>query len=183
MLARTISAASASRAPRARRTLAALSATVGRFGRAALVGVLATAGTAAIAAVWSPTAPLEGTAWAKHAQPSGYSYEQTWSSLLRLLRVDLGYKIVERDDKIGYVLFEYVGDDGPANGSVELLRSDERLEVSCSIAKYPGWHEVALLDKLTRKLRDDYGEPPERPRKEPDAGPAPDAGGSDAPSN
>ena len=138
------------------------------------------AGATTAAALIAPSGPIaEKQAWAKHSWSSPYGYDQTWSSLLRMLRVDLGYKIVERDDKIGYVLFEYPGDAGTATASMELVKLEDRLDVACTIAKYPGWHEISLLDKLARKLRDDYGDPPEPRRKEPDAG-APE-GGADAP--
>jgi hypothetical protein len=151
------------------------SALLTRGVRGVLLAIALGAGATVVAAQLPWTTSLaEKNAWAKHAWSSPYGYDQTWSSLLRLLRVDLGYKILERDDKIGYVLFEYPGDAGVAIASIELLKLEDRVDVACTIGKYPGWHEISLLDKLARKMRTDYGDPPEKPRKEPDAG-APEA--------
>ena len=112
---------------------------------------------------------------AKQTYDSLYSYEQTWNTALRLIRVDKGYKIIEKDEKAGFVLFEYVDKETTASGSMELLRGEKSVRVICQIPKFPSYHEIAMLDRLARKLKDEYGAPPEKPKPPPDAGPPPDA--------
>ena len=112
---------------------------------------------------------------AKSTYDSPYSFEQTWTTALRLVRVDLGYKIVEKDEQAGYILFEY-GDKG-GNASLELFKTDKGVRVTCQMPKYPSYHEVVVLDRLGKKLKDEHGTPPEKPKPPPDTGtPDGDAG-------
>ena len=48
------------------------------------------------------------------AYESPYTFEQTFGTALRLVRVDLGFKLVEKDVANGYLLFEY---RSPESGS------------------------------------------------------------------
>ena len=63
---------------------------------------------AATLAVFGPREWVEREAHAKSGMESRYRYDQTWNSALRLVRVDLGLKILEKDEKAGYILFEYL---------------------------------------------------------------------------
>lgn len=124
---------------------------------------------------------IERDAHAKSGMESAYTYDQTWNSALRLLRVDLGLKIVEKDDKAGYILFEYENKGTTSNGSLELLKGESTIRVVCQIPKFPTYHETVVLDRLARKLKDEHGLPPEKPKPPPDAGPPADAGAEAAP--
>ncbi len=143
--------------------------------KAALVGVLS-AGVGAFVVVAS--APW---ADAKATYESPYGYARTWNAALRLVRVDNGWKVTEKDEASGYLLFEYksVENAKPTSGSVEFVRSgDESAPVSVLIElpQMPHYHEQLMLDALAAKMRREYGDapPPRRapaPNAEPDAGP------------
>src|SRR4051812_45338851 len=82
------------------------------------------AGSLAVALVSRDDAGLP-EANAKQTYDSLYTYEQTWNTALRLIRVDKGFKVVEKDEKAGFVLFEYVDKDATFSGSMELLRGEK----------------------------------------------------------
>ena len=44
---------------------------------------------------------------AKSTYESPYGYDRTWNAALRLVRVDNGWKITEKDETNGYLLFDY----------------------------------------------------------------------------
>lgn len=111
---------------------------------------------------------IVGESGAKSSYDSPYSYPQTWNTALRLVRVDLGYKIVEKDEQAGYILFEY-GDKG-GTSSLELLKTANGVRVVCQMPKYPSYHEVVVLDRLTKKLKEEHGNPPEKAKPSPDTG-------------
>jgi hypothetical protein len=96
---------------------------------------------------------------------------------MRLVRVDLGLKVAEKDESAGYLLFDYVSSEAGRKsvpGSMEFVRSkDGQVRVIVQIPKMPGYHEQVLVDSLARKLRSEYGEPPKSPAPSP---PAQDAG-------
>ena len=62
-----------------------------------------TAAALACAAVALQAAP----AAARAVQDERYATEQTWNAALRLLRVDFGFAITERDRDAGFILFSY----------------------------------------------------------------------------
>ncbi len=146
----------------ARRTLRLAVLVLPFLAGAAVVGLLPAGST------------LEATAYAKTSRDSPYTFEQTWNTAVRLIRVDLGYKIDEKDERNGYLLFEYEDKGVKGSGSVEMFRGDKAVRVVCQLPKFPSYHEVIILDRLEKKLREEYGPPPERPK------PPPDAGGGDA---
>ena len=45
---------------------------------------------------------------------SPYTFEQTYGSAMRLIRVDFNLKVTEKDPELGYVMFEY---KSPESGS------------------------------------------------------------------
>jgi hypothetical protein len=122
------------------------------------------------------------TAEGKSAYDSHYGFDRTWNAVLRLVRVDLGLKVLEKDEKSGFLLFEYRTTESQkvSNGSIELIRGTgarpDDVKVVAQLTQMPRYHEQVLLDGLARKMREDYGEPPE-PRVIPPA--APDAGPPD----
>ena len=110
---------------------------------------------------------------AKKTADYRHAYDQVWRAAVRLIRVDQGYPIRDRDESIGYVLFDYKDDGRSYPGSVELIRVQDdgggNVRVAIEIAAMPGYIERMLLDKLGRKLFDEYGEPNEpEPSDEPE---------------
>lgn len=125
----------------------------------------------AVALAFSP-----GEADARAEGDVPYPPAQVWNAALRMIRVDLGFEVLERDEAAGYVLFTYDDNGRKSPGSMELVRvaGDGRpTKVVFQIRDMPRYHELNLVERLSRKLRGEYGDPP-RPRppaKAPDAGP------------
>jgi hypothetical protein len=109
----------------------------------------------------------ESHASAKSAYDSAYGFDRTWNAGLRLVRVDLGLKVTEKDDANGYLLFDYKSPESgqkPVPGSMEFIKGkDGQVRVVVQIAQMPGYHEQVLVDSLSRKLRNEYGDPPKKP--------------------
>ena len=108
---------------------------------------------------------------AEAALESPYGYDRTWNAALRLVRVDKSWKIVEKDEASGYILFEYRSPENtkPVSGSVELVRGrDSIVNVLVQLPQMPRYHEQVVVDALAAKMRREYGDPPP-PKKTPDA--------------
>jgi hypothetical protein len=119
-------------------------------------------------------------AQAKSSYESPYGYDRTWNAALRLVRVDNGWKITEKDDANGYLLFEYASPENAKTtpGSIELVRGrdpDSPVSVLAQLPRMPHYHEQVLLDALASKMRREYGDPPAH-KKAPPSEPAPDGG-------
>ncbi len=119
---------------------------------------------------------LASPSLARHEAEHFYRYEQVWGSAVRLIRVDMGFPIREKDKDIGFMVFDYVDSDGSKSpGSVEVLQPREGrregIRVVIKTPKQPGYTEIRILDKLKRKLYEEHGEPveppPARERKDP----------------
>lgn len=110
-------------------------------------------------------------AQAKSAYDSSYGFDRTWNAGLRLVRVDMSFKVTEKDETNGYLLFDYKSPESgkPVPGSMEFIRSKENgsVRVVVQIAQMPGYHEQVVVDSLARKLRNEYGDPPKRPSPSP----------------
>lgn len=126
----------------------------------ALAGIVLGLGAAAAIILTGPNVE------AKSAYDSPYGYERTWNAATRLVRVDMGLKVTEKDDSTGYLLFEYRSAEGGAktsSGSIELVRPADptaAVHVIVQLPAMPRYHEQVMLDGLVRKMKDDYGEPP-----------------------
>ena len=101
---------------------------------------------------------------------------------LRLVRVDNGWKVTEKDDANGYLLFDYTSPGGGKSnpGTMELVRGhdpDAAVSVLIQLPAMPQYHEQVLLNALATKMRREYGAPPVHRKADPVA---PDAG-PDAP--
>jgi hypothetical protein len=118
---------------------------------------------------------------AKSSYESTYGYERTWNTALRLVRVDMGLKVTEKDEQNGYLLFEYRSSESGSKttpGSLELVRTRGEggpVRVSAQLPQMPSYHEQVLIDALARKLHQEYGDPPrlpapQKPARAPDAG-------------
>jgi hypothetical protein len=118
-------------------------------------------------------------ACASVAYDAPYTFEQTFGTALRLVRVDLGCKVTEKDSDNGYLLFEYTSLESGKKvhrGSIEIVRSRPGTHVSVQLASLPRYHEQMIVDALARKLLAEHGEPRKaRPGQTDDAGPG-DAG-------
>jgi hypothetical protein len=102
---------------------------------------------------------------ARSAYESTYGYDRTWNAALRLVRVDLGFKITEKDEGTGYLMFDYKSPEahGASPGSIEFIHSKDPqapVRVVVQLAQMPRYHEQVLVDALARKLHQEYGDPP-----------------------
>lgn len=109
---------------------------------------------------------------------SMYSFEQTWGTAVRLIRVDMGLEITEKDPEHGYLLFKYTTTGSGKTvhtGSIEMVKSQrEIVRVTVQLNSLPSYHEQLIIDKLAKKLISEYGDPPKRPDPAP-----PGDGGTD----
>ena len=116
------------------------------------------------------------TGQAKKTADFRHTYDQVWGAAIRMIRVDQGYAIKDRDQGVGYFLFDYRDDGRTYPGSVELVRIKDQgggsIRAVVQIPAMPSYIERMLLDKLTRKLVDEYGEP--EPSKKPSDSPSSD---------
>src|SRR3954464_203632 len=74
------------------------------------------------------------------AYESPYSFEQTYGTALRLVRVDLGCKVTEKDVESGHLLFEYTSQESGKRahrGSVEVVKSAKGTHVSVQLPSLP----------------------------------------------
>ena len=139
----------------------------------ALLAIIASLALAAALALVS-----DARAGASYASP--YTYEQTFGTALRLLRVDFELKITEKDAELGYMLFEYKSPESGnrvSNGSLEVVRGKEVAYVSVQLPQMPSYHEQMIVDALAKKLLSEHGDPP---RKSKPPSPPVDAGAPDA---
>ncbi len=101
---------------------------------------------------------------ARTVRETTYRYQQIWSTAVRFLRVDNGFEIREQDKETGYVLFTYPNAGRTLTGSVELIptvrAARKYITVAVRIQDMPSYVEVVLIDKLVRKLRNEYGRAP-----------------------
>jgi|HubBroStandDraft_1064217.scaffolds.fasta_scaffold315397_1 hypothetical protein len=147
--------------------------------KAALLGIVSGIGVAAAAVASAPWAD------AKSTYDSPYGFERTWNAALRLVRVDNGWKISEKDEAGGYLLFEYSSPESgkPSSGSMELVRGrgqDNGVSVLVQLPRMPHYHEQVILDALAAKMRHEYGDPPP-PHRDPAPAPEPSPDGGSPP--
>jgi hypothetical protein len=134
--------------------------------KAGLVGVVSGLVVSAAVALTAPGAS------AKSTYESPYGYDRTWNAALRLVRVDNGWKVTEKDDQNGYLLFDYKspGGDKAYPGTMELVRgrdADAPVSVLIQLPAMPQYHEQVLIDALATKMRREYGDPPVHRKQEP----------------
>ncbi len=107
-----------------------------------------------------------------------YPMELVWPTAVRVLRVDRGYTIVDRDPEAGFLLFDFpIGAPGGSEGrtgrgSVEIFATKDasgRPSASVQITTDGGPVHLphTLLDALAEKLRRERGQPAAPPRAEP----------------
>jgi hypothetical protein len=120
---------------------------------------------------------MTAAADARTVRDQPYSRDNTWNAAIRLIRVDLGCRITERDVDNGYFTFDWRDGRRTVPGSLEVIPTqiDGRpgTRVIVQISDMPGYVESMVLTQLSRKLHADFGEPPTPPRAPPPPGPAP----------
>jgi hypothetical protein len=107
---------------------------------------------------------IVGSAEARSKRSTTYRYEQLWSTTVRFLRVDNRFPITEKAKKDGYILFEYKEQGHKYQGSLEIIptvsNGKNYIRLSVQIANMPGYVETVFLNRLMKKLRKEYGDPP-----------------------
>lgn len=93
-----------------------------------------------------------------------HPFDRVFSTAVRMVRVDQGCKIVDRDPEMGFFTFEYKtpGSSEQAAGAVEFVRGTEKLRVVIKLPSLPSYHEGRLVDALRKKLEAEYGPDPIR---------------------
>lgn len=132
---------------------------------------------------WSSIACISLACWlvqpaqARTGTDVPYGYDQVWSAVIRLVRVDLRFTIDESDKDLGFVLFQYKEGKRELPGSIELIRDKEKetstpIQAVIQIPGMPAYVEQVMLDQLKRKMKADYGAPlPPPPKKKPESKP------------
>jgi len=150
----------------------------GRLTAPALGAALGLAVAAAIVLTGQP-------ADARTSFDSGYGFDRTWNAAVRLVRVDMGLKVLEKDDATGYLMFEYRAPDSGkkvSQGSMEFVRSkepDAPVRVVVQLPQMPSYHEQVMLDSLVKKMKTEYGEVPVVAPKPAPVQPPADGGAAD----
>ena len=108
---------------------------------------------------------------ARREQTFGYPYSRVWTTAVRLLRVDFEANITEKDKEDGYFLFEYPDRGKIYSGSCELVSvkqdDGEAVRVVITIQALPSYVENMIMDRLARKLEQEFGAPHEAKPKKP----------------
>jgi hypothetical protein len=104
-----------------------------------------------------------GRAEARREQAYPYTFERVWTTAVRLLRIDFSSPITEKDKDSGYFLFDFTDGKAQHPGSMELIRiteaGAESVRVVLQIPALPSYVEQTLLERLSRKLGQEYGTP------------------------
>lgn len=122
---------------------------------------------------------LSPLAEARTVRDQPYPRETTWNAAIRLIRVDLGCPITERDVENGYFTFDWRDGRRTVPGSLEMVPTqiDGRpgTRVIVQISAMPSYVEAMVLSRLSRKLHTEFGEPAPPPPRTPPAAPTPPA--------
>lgn len=106
-----------------------------------------------------------------------YPYKQVMPAAVRYLVIDARHKVIAKDWKAGYILFEMKEGRRTFRGALEVVRFVEKrrpmLKLILSIDDRPRYVEAVMLNQLLRKLRKQLGAPPS-PAPLPKPAPAPD---------
>jgi hypothetical protein len=136
-----------------------------RFRRTWLIAVLAGVAVASTL-VW----PWQASA--KSAVTVPYPFGEVWPAAIRLLRVDRGYVVREKDEASGYVLFDVPEAGRTYRAALELVATSDAegrpaTQILCSMSELPRHHENTLLERLQAKVRAERGVPAPPPRARP----------------
>jgi hypothetical protein len=109
-----------------------------------------------------------------------YPLAQVWPTAIRYLRIDRGFKVTDRDEQAGYMMFEFPVDGGRiGSGSVEMFATEDasgRPSVSISVNTGAGPVHLpnAILDGIAAKVRAERGQPITPPTQQPPTPPKDD---------
>jgi hypothetical protein len=121
-------------------------------------------------------------AHARREATFNYPYSRVWTTAIRLMRVDFEAQITEKDKDDGYFLFDFPDRGKSFAGSMELIASHkddaDSVRVVLTIQALPTYVESMLMERLAKKLLQEFGPPPER---KPEKRPAPDKSDGQAP--
>ncbi len=138
-----------------------------------------------LAAVVLSLASATGAARTVRDEP--YPMETTWNAAVRLVRIDMGLTINERDQDLGYFTFTYREGARSVPGSVELVRTEidgrPGARIIVQIPQMPTYVESLILTRLGRKLRSEFGEPPPPVVRRPTPPPTTPSDGANRPDN
>ena len=101
-----------------------------------------------------------GLADAKSTYESPYGYDRTWNAALRLVRVDNGWKVTEKDDQNGYLLFDYMSPENSSKkktspGTLELVRGRDPDAPVSVLVQLPDDAAVPRADRCSIALDQD----------------------------
>ncbi len=123
---------------------------------------------------------LADDAQARREQSFRYPFVRVWSAALRMMRVDYESPITEKDIESGYFLFTYPHDGKENPGSAELVRTMEggveSVRVVMQVPALPNYVEQMMLDRLKRKLNEEFGDPTPTKKPKPEEGEHPEPG-------
>ena len=118
-----------------------------------------------------------GGAQARREQSFPYPFSRVWTAAVRLVRVDFESTITEKDKDSGYFLFEFTDGAKSHPGSVEVVKvmtgGIESVRVIVQVPAMPSYVEQMMLDRLNRKLGQEYGAPQAPKSDTPTTGAAP----------
>ncbi len=123
--------------------------------------------------VVAPGASVE----AEHVRRFRYRAGDVWRAAVRLVRVDYGFPIEDKDREGGYIVFQYVEEHRRNHGTIEVVEVERQgrreVLVRVRIEGRPGYLERMMADRLARKLRREVGpEPPAGGRTPPSEPPS-----------
>jgi len=121
--------------------------------------------TAVATAVLGVLVLAPAAAHARSAAALPYATGAVWAAAVRYLRVDRGFAIREKDEKAGYVLFDYAESGKVFHASLELVALTEddgraSTEVVITMPDLPRRYEMLLLGELGAKVRQERGPAP-----------------------
>src|SRR5262249_5788406 len=104
-------------------------------------------------------------AFARSSVVVPYTLSEVWPAAIRFLRVDRNYRVREKDEPAGYVLFDLPENKRTYRGALEMVKTTDdegraATQLNCSIADLPRRYEVTLLDLLAAKVAEERGPPP-----------------------
>ena len=106
---------------------------------------------------------------AESSYESTYGFDRTWNAALRMIRVDMGCKITEKDDQSGYLMFEYHPSDSKkvSSGSMEFIRSrdqDGSVRLVLQLPQMPRYHEQVISTRSSGRCAPSTATPRSRSR-------------------
>ena len=103
-----------------------------------------------------------------HARSSvvvSYTTAEVWPAAIRFLRVDRNYRVREKDEPAGYVLFDLPENKRTYRAALEMVKTTDdegrvATQITCTITDLPRRYETTLLDQLAAKVGEERGPPP-----------------------